>query len=55
MRGSLLVRNGKGGGRREIGMDAWATLASRPVIAHSERLQFTGEDAPFAWNAAVFT
>jgi site-specific recombinase XerD len=23
-RGSLLVRNGKGGRRREIGMDAWA-------------------------------
>ena len=34
-RGSLLVRNGKGGRRREIGMDAWgvgaaATVAGRP-------------------------
>jgi hypothetical protein len=35
-RGSLLVRNGKGGRRREIGMDAWAfeqdQRASRLVL-----------------------
>ena len=29
-RGSLLMRNGKGGRRREIGMDAWAGRSSRP-------------------------
>jgi integrase len=29
-RGSLLVRNGKGGRRREIGMDAWGWEQIRP-------------------------
>jgi integrase len=32
-RGSLLVRNGKGGGRREIGMDAWGWEQLRPWLA----------------------
>jgi site-specific recombinase XerD len=32
-RGSLLVRNGKGGRRREIGMDAWAFEQLRPWLA----------------------
>jgi site-specific recombinase XerD len=32
-RGSLLVRNGKGGRRREIGMDAWAWEQLRPWLA----------------------
>ncbi len=32
-RGSLLVRNGKGGRRREIGMDAWGWETLRPWLA----------------------
>ncbi len=32
-RGSLLVRNGKGGRRREIGMDAWGWEQLRPWFA----------------------
>jgi integrase len=32
-RGSLLVRNGKGGRRREIGMDAWGWDQLRPWLA----------------------
>ena len=32
-RGSLLVRNGKGGRRREIGLDAWAFEQLRPWLA----------------------
>jgi integrase len=32
-RGSLLVRNGKGGRRREIGMDAWVWEQLRPWLA----------------------
>jgi site-specific recombinase XerC len=32
-RGSLLVRNGRGGRRREIGMDAWAFEQLRPWLA----------------------
>jgi site-specific recombinase XerD len=32
-RGSLLVRNGKGGRRREIGTDAWAFEQLRPWLA----------------------
>jgi hypothetical protein len=32
-RGSVLVRNGKGGRRREIGMDAWGWEQLRPWIA----------------------
>ncbi len=32
-RGSLLVRNGKGGRRREIGMDAWGWERLRPWLA----------------------
>jgi len=32
-RGSLLVRSGKGGRRREIGMDAWGWEQPRPWLA----------------------
>ncbi len=32
-RGSLLVRSGKGGRRREIGMDAWGWELLRPWLA----------------------
>src|SRR5215213_7719027 len=32
-RGSLLVRNGKGGRRREVGMDAWGWEQLRPWLA----------------------
>ena len=31
-RGSLLVRHGKGGRRREIGMDAWGSKQLRPWL-----------------------
>ena len=34
-RGSLLVRHGKGGRRREIGMDAWGWSSSRPGSRHA--------------------
>jgi integrase len=36
-RGSVLVRNGKGGRRREIGMDAWGWAQLRPWLASSSR------------------
>src|SRR2546423_5896446 len=32
-RGSLIVRRGKGGKRREVGMDAWAWAQLRPWLA----------------------
>jgi site-specific recombinase XerD len=32
-RGSLLVRNGKGGKRREVGMDQWGWEQARPWVA----------------------
>jgi integrase len=32
-RGSLLVRNGKGGRRREVGMDAWGWEQLQPSLA----------------------
>jgi hypothetical protein len=34
-RGSLLVRHGKGGRRREIGMDAWGWEQLRPCSRHA--------------------
>jgi integrase len=37
-RGSLLVRNGKGGRRREIGMDAWGWEQLRPWLAARREL-----------------
>jgi integrase len=36
-RGSLLVRNGKGGRRREIGMDAWGLGATTPLARRPPR------------------
>jgi hypothetical protein len=33
-RGSLLVRRGKGGRRREVGMDAWGWDELQPWLAH---------------------
>ena len=33
-RGSLLVRNGKGGHRREVGMDEWGWAAGRTAVLH---------------------
>ena len=36
-RGSLLVRNGKGGRRREIGMDAWGLGATAPLARRPPR------------------
>jgi site-specific recombinase XerD len=32
-RGSLLVRNGKGGRRREVGMDEWGWEQLRPRLS----------------------
>jgi integrase len=32
-RGSLLVRNGKGGRRREVGMDEWGWVQLRPWLS----------------------
>ena len=37
-RGSLLVRNGKGGRRREIGMDAWGWEQLHPLLADRREL-----------------
>ena len=37
-RGSLLVRHGKGGKRREVGMDDWGWERLRPWIEHRLRL-----------------
>ena len=37
-RGSLLVRNGKGGRRREIGMDAWGWEQLRPWLGERVEL-----------------
>jgi site-specific recombinase XerD len=36
--GSILVRFGKGGRRREVGMDAWAWDQIRPWLEHRRRL-----------------
>ena len=36
-RGSLLVRNGKGGRRREIGMDEWGWEQLRPWLERTRR------------------
>jgi site-specific recombinase XerD len=54
-RGSLLVRNGKGGRRREIGMDAWGWeqlrpwLAARvelPIVRHAHAVELAREGVP---------
>ena len=37
-RGSILVRRGKGGRRREVGMDEWGFEQLRPWMAERERL-----------------
>jgi site-specific recombinase XerD len=37
-RGSVLVRNGKGGRRREVGMDQWGFEQLRPWLSERERL-----------------
>ncbi len=37
-RGALLVRNGKGGKRREVGMDRWGFERLRPWLGHRTRL-----------------
>jgi integrase len=58
-RGSVLVRNGKGGRRREIGMDAWASEQLRPWLEARIKLPvgplFCVIDGPtrgHAWSAA---
>src|SRR5947209_9259432 len=56
-RGSVLVRRGKGGRRREVGMDAWGWENLRPWLA--ERLElpagplFCVIDGPTPWSALV--
>jgi site-specific recombinase XerD len=59
VRGSLLVRAGKGGRRREIGMDAWGFEQLRPWLAHRQDLPvgplFCVIDGPtrgHAWSPA---
>jgi site-specific recombinase XerD len=59
-RGSLLVRSGKGGRRREIGMDAWAWEQLRPWLGVRADLPvgplFCVIDGPTrgrAWSAAA--
>jgi integrase len=38
-RGALLVRHGKGGKRREVGMDEWGWEQLRPWISQRARLR----------------
>ena len=59
-RGSLLVRHGKGGRRREVGMDAWGWEQLRPWLAARARLpicaMFCVIDGPTrgrAWSSAA--
>jgi site-specific recombinase XerD len=59
-RGSLLVRHGKGGRRREIGMDAWGWEQLRPWLAARTELPigplFAVIDGPTrgrAWSSAA--
>jgi site-specific recombinase XerD len=59
-RGSILVRNGKGGRRREVGMDAWGWEQLRPWLAARVELPvgslFCVIDGPTrgrAWSAAA--
>jgi site-specific recombinase XerD len=58
-RGSLLVRSGKGGRRREIGMDAWGFEQLRPWLEFRLELPvgplfcvIDGPTAGHAWGAA---
>ena len=37
-RGALLIRHGKGGKRREVGMDEWGWEQLRPWIAHRAQM-----------------
>jgi integrase len=50
-RGSLLVRNGKGGRRREIGMDAWGWLESGGGGHHRRAPGVDGGDDLFGVDA----
>ena len=59
-RGSLLVRRGKGGSRREVGMDAWGWEQLRPWLAARAELPigalFCVIDGPTrgrAWSSAA--
>jgi site-specific recombinase XerD len=59
-RGSLLVRHGKGGGRRKIGMDAWGWKQLRPWLSARTELAmgplFCVIDGPTrgrAWSSAA--
>jgi site-specific recombinase XerD len=59
-RGSLLVRHGKGGGRRKIGMDAWGWEQLRPWLSARTELAmgplFCVIDGPTrgrAWSSAA--
>ncbi len=36
-RGAILVRHGKGGHRRELGMDRWGAESTRPFTAATPR------------------
>ena len=59
-RGSLLVRSGKGGRRREVGMDDWGWELLRPWLAAREKLPagplfciIDGRTRGRAWAAAA--
>jgi site-specific recombinase XerD len=59
-RGSLLVRNGKGGRRREVGMDDWGWELLRPWLAARAALPpgplfciIDGRTCGRAWSAAA--
>jgi site-specific recombinase XerC len=52
-RGSLLVRNGRGGRRREIGMDSWGWEQLRPWLAARVELPSTARPADARGQAPV--
>jgi site-specific recombinase XerD len=59
-RGSLPVRRGKGGRRREVGMDSWGWEQRRPWLAARTELPvgplfciITGRTRGRAWSAAI--
>ena len=58
-RGAILVRHGKGGKRREVGMDRWGWELLRPWLEHREGLPLgplfcviRGSTAGRRWSAA---
>jgi len=55
-RGSVLVRHGKGGRRREVGMDAWGWEHVRPWSQSASRCRWahcSGHRRPHPWATLV--